>query len=436
MPIHTSTERPSLLRLDVMRNLSLFILAISFLSTQLVWAGSSKEVKVEITGTTMGSIPFKVVVVCDPTESEAEELKSAVIDSLESVNRRMSTYRQDSDVSQFNTSLSTDWLPVNEETASVVERALEISRQTDGAFDITVGSAVNAWKFGPDKSEFHPLDSNRVNELKQSVGYQYVLVRKNPPALKKTIPEVKIDLSAIAKGYSVDRTTAVIKAMGYTRMMVEVGGEVAAFGDRSGGGGWIVGVEQPNQEKKRMVLRKLELVNATVATSGDYRNFYQVQGKRYSHSIDPKTCRPVTHDLAAASVIAADCMTADALATAAMVMGTTKAHQCAERERFSLLTFQRSGKQIAQKLTGDYPLISHTDDGTNQRNSGSMITTFLSALAIFVLAVIGMAVGAIFANKPVQGSCGGIAAAMNEDGTPSCGVCSKPVSACTLEEVG
>ena len=314
------------------QSITIFFVCILTLLPTTASAQPSIESKVEITGTTMGSIPYKAVVVCDPTESEAVDLKTAVVDSLDTVNRLMSTYQPDSDISRFNRSQSTDWFDVDEETAAVISRALEISRQTDGAFDVTVGPAVNAWKFGPDKSEFQPPTDDAISELKEVIGYKNLSVRKSPPAIKKSIANLEIDLSAIAKGYAVDRVADSIAKLGYDRAMVEVGGEVIASGQRANGGPWIVGVEQPDQTNSKTVVRKLELDNAAVATSGDYRNFYEYQGKRYSHTIDPKTLRPVNHSLATASVIAKDCMTADALATAAMVMGAEKAHAFRRRE--------------------------------------------------------------------------------------------------------
>ena len=213
--------------------LTLFIACTLTLITTAAIAQPSAESKVEITGTTMGSIPYKAVVVCDPNESEADALKSAVVDSLETVNRLMSTYQPDSDISRFNRSESTDWFDVDSETALVISRSLAISRQTDGAFDITVGPAVNAWKFGPDKSEFKPPTDEKISELKNRTGYKNLSVRDTPPAIKKSIANLEIDLSAIAKGYAVDRVAKAISKLGYDRAMVEVGGEVIATASAS-----------------------------------------------------------------------------------------------------------------------------------------------------------------------------------------------------------
>jgi len=409
----------------------------------LVQSSDRPEVQVEIRGITMGKIPYKVLVVADPPQKEQITIQKAVTGALDSVNELMSTYRPDSDVSRFNDSTSTDWFDVDAETAVVVSRAIEISRLTDGAFDITIGPAVNAWKFGPQKGPFKPLTDDEVSKLRTLTGFSKLDVRMSPPSLKKSISELKIDLSAIAKGYAVDRVGDAIRELDYSRYLVEVGGEVIVSGERSGGGNWIVEIEEPETdatESSDAAPRKATLENLAVATSGDYRNFHQYEGRRYSHTIDPTTCRPVDHSLSSASIASNDCMTADAWATAAMVMGTETAHKKAAESGIAILTLTRNDGRYDQKITGDYPLVtetlsaSSTTETGSKRNTNSVVSTFLAALAVFLLAVVGMAIGAIVADKPVTGSCGGIAAAVGDDGESSCMVCSKPVTECTLPD--
>jgi len=200
-----------------------------------------------------------------------------------------------------------------------------------------------------------------VAELKTLTGYSKLDVRLSPPALKKSISELKIDLSAIAKGYAVDQVGTAIRELDFSRYLVEVGGEVTVSGERSGGGNWIVAIEEPDTDSGQRSAsgpRKVSLKDLAIATSGDYRNFHEHEGRRYSHTIDPTTCRPVDHSLTSASIAANDCMTADAWATAAMVMGTEKAHKIAADNGVSILTLTGSDHQYDQKITGDYPLVT------------------------------------------------------------------------------
>ena len=425
----------------------------SFTALLLTWfvlVGSANALQtVEVSGRTMGPIQFKVLV---NTKDEAPEkltaIKTTVDGSLQRVNELMSTYLEDSDISKFNRSDSTDWQSVDSETAKVVARALEISELTEGAFDPTVGPAVNAWNFGPNRKEQPSVPSEKkIGELKSIVGYQTIEVRSEPPSIRKQNPKVQIDLSAIAKGYAVDRVGESLSELGYQNYMVVVGGEVTTRGERSSGGPWNVAIEKPDasllhETPDKRQDRVIKLSNKAVATSGDYRNFYEFEGKRYSHTIDPKTCQPVEHDMAIASVIADDCMTADALATAVMVLGQEKGAAICEKLGFPLLTIERSADDDEDSRTtasSDFPPDTSAKripegKGSKTTSSGggeSILPVFLATFCVFCLFVLGMAVGAIFNNKPVTGSCGGIGNMENEDGEDVCGICSKPTVDCT-----
>ena len=402
----------------------------------------------------MGPIPFKVLVVTDDSEPEKlKAIQSAVNESLQRVNELMSTYLEDSDISKFNRSNSDSWLSVDTETAAVVARALEICELTDGAFDPTVGPLVNAWNFGPDKQEVPRLPKpEEIDKLRSLVGYENISVRSDPPAIRKNNPEAQLDLSAIAKGYAVDRVGQTLEELGYENFMVEVGGEVTTRGERASGGPWNVAVEKPDSANgmndSQRAHRVVQLSGRAVATSGDYRNFIDIEGERYSHTIDPKTGRPVTHNLSIASVVADDCMTADALATAVMVMGRGKGSELCTKLGCPLLTISRSDSEDGlplvtaasdsfpiprdtEQLTQTPPDEEDSESGTAASSSRSeILPVFVATFVVFCLMILGMAVGAIFNNKPVTGSCGGIANMTNSDGEEVCGICSKPTIDC------
>ena len=396
------------------------------------------EVPFEITGRTMGPIRYSVVIAHHPDSVSPVALQAKVDASLERVNGLMSTYIAESDVSRFNSSSSIEFQNVESETAIVVARALEISKQTDGAFDITVGPAVNLWNFGPQKSNVKLPSRASIDAVKRVVGFQHLDVRLDPPAIKKSIPALKIDLSAIAKGYAVDQVGKMLENVGCEKFMVEVGGEIMTRGERFDGGGWRIGVERPT-EAGRVVDSIAEISDRALATSGDYRNSFEHDGKRYSHTIDPQTCRPVTHMLASACVVANDCMTADAVATAVMVMGAKRGRELCERLGVEYLLVERDtdfGQDLTEFVSPGFPLQVKPVNVNSEGNSeGQAIwPTFVGAAIVFGIAVLAMAVGSIFANKPVTGSCGGIANMTNEDGESDCGVCSKPTTDCVEAE--
>lgn len=274
------------------------------------------------------------------------EMQQFVSDELLRVNQQMSTYLKDSEISRFNASSSTDWFDVSVETASVVDLSLHISSLSHGAFDVTVGPLVNLWGFGADKSRKTIPSESEIEAAKASVGYRNLAVQFEPPALKKSNAALQVDLSAIAKGHGVDRVAGLFRKHGISNYFIEIGGEVFAQGYRLDGRPWQVGIEAP-LENKQSIHSIIGLSGAAMATSGDYRNFFEADGQRFSHTIDPTTGRPVTHSLASASVVCDSCALADAIATCMMVLGFERGSQLAETENWAVLLMQRNENQIS-----------------------------------------------------------------------------------------
>ncbi|MBC8867973.1 MAG: FAD:protein FMN transferase, partial [Planctomycetes bacterium] len=269
---------------------------------------------------------------------------------LKYINDRMSTYLPESEISRFNQTQNDDWFEVSPETAAVLGEALEISEKTAGAFDVTVGPLVNLWSFGPEgRHEEIPTD-DEIEKAKADVGFRHVEVRSSPPALRKTFPDAYVDLSAIAKGYAVDEVARVMDGLGITRYMVEIGGEVRTRGRKQDGTFWRIGIEKP-VSTARVLQHIVELEDRALATSGDYRNFLEKDGQRYSHTIDPRTGRPVEHNLASASVISDNCTFADAMATALTVMGPDEAFRYATNNDIDVLLIIRVPDGFEVKTT-------------------------------------------------------------------------------------
>lgn len=253
------------------------------------------------------------------TLAEARSLQVDVEGELANINRRMSTYLPRSDLSIFSAAAIDTAVEVDAKTAIVVDRALSIAQQTGGFFDPTVAQLVDLWGFGPTPRNARTPNSAEIEKLLSEVGYEAVSIDMVNHTLSKSAPR-SLDLSAIAKGYAVDRVADVIEASGFESYLVEVGGEMRMKGVKPDKSKWRIAIEKPTPEA-REPFRVLELDNFAVATSGDYRNFYELDGKRYSHTINPKTGYPVEHDLASVSVVMLQCMDADAYATAFMAMG-------------------------------------------------------------------------------------------------------------------
>ena len=271
-------------------------------------------------GDTMGTT-YEVTVVADPEyDVRFPFLHSRIALTLGRIDEAMSTWQPESELSRFNRSATTDPFPASPDTVAVFQHALTVSALTGGAFDITVGPLVDAWGFGPPgQPPAAPIDAE-LARLRERVGWQQLEVDESAPAIRKHAPEVSADLSALAKGYAVDQVAELLEREGFSNHLVEVGGELRAAGQNTNGEAWRVGIERPTAGPPT-VYRTVTLTSHALATSGDYRNTYLLDGQRVSHTIDPRTGRPVTHALASVSVIDPLCVRADALATGLMVLG-------------------------------------------------------------------------------------------------------------------
>jgi len=275
-------------------------------------------------------------------------LQSQVDELLENINDQMSTWRPDSELSRFNESQGPDWFPVSSETARVVEAAAAVSELSGGAFDVTVGPIVNLWGFGPERSDAGPPSDQTIGATLKRVGYRKIEVRASPSALRKHDPGVYVDLSAIAKGFAVDAIARLLDERQIPSYLVEIGGELRARGSKPDGSPWKVAIERP-LPGERSIQAVMALHDNAIATSGDYRNYVEKGGKRYSHTINPRTGRPITHGLASVSIIASSAMRADALATAIMVMGPEEGYRLALREGLAAqLIIRTEGRFQAQ----------------------------------------------------------------------------------------
>ncbi|MDX1399263.1 MAG: FAD:protein FMN transferase [Oceanospirillum sp.] len=259
----------------------------------------------------------------------AEGIKNTLVD----VDLKMSTYKQHSELSRFNQTSVGQWFPVSADTAVVVEEALQIAAESGGVFDPTIGPLVNLWGFGPDlKPDQVPSEAELALAFER-VGYRSVAVKgveSDAPSLRKD-KNIYLDLSAIAKGYGVDQVARYLDRQGFHNYLVEVGGELRLKGRKPDGTTWKIAIEKPSTSGQ-VVQEVLALTNVSVATSGGYRNYFEADGQRFSHTINPLTGRPITHKLASVTVLHRSCATADAMATALMVMGPEKGLEFAREQ--------------------------------------------------------------------------------------------------------
>ncbi|UZE94734.1 FAD:protein FMN transferase [Alkalimarinus alittae] len=335
---------------------SIVILAGLFISgCDLIADSDSKENKsvtsehiYEISGPIMGS-SYHIKVVLTPDEGVLENLRVGVSDSLIRVDRLMSTYKPDSEISRFNSSPQNEWFAVSPETFEVIELGQLISQRSAGSYDMTVGPLVNSWGFGPTGKPVKIPDEDQLQNVLTRVGFTHLTLDAETRSISKSA-DIYLDLSSIAKGYAVDVVANFLELQGVNNFLVEVGGEIRANGFKPNKEPWRLAIESPTAEE-RSIYKVIELTNAGLATSGDYRNYYEENGVRYSHTINPLTGMPVQHTLTSVSVVRPTSAEADAMATMFMVMGPEKGFQFAVDNNIAAYFIFRSDSGFKSQST-------------------------------------------------------------------------------------
>jgi thiamine biosynthesis lipoprotein len=275
---------------------------------------------------------------------ESKDLSAAITRALDDVNNSLSMFNKQSTIAKVN---NNEVVQLDSLFLTVWNVGQEVSRSTDGAFDMTVAPLVDLWGFGLKNREI--VTDAEVDSLRQYVGYD--LVQLEDGLLRKTYPQMRIDAGAIAKGYACDVVADTLEAYGCTDFCIEIGGELVVKGHNSKGVNWHIAINKPVEDSTCVnseIQEVVELTNCGMATSGNYRNYYELDGKRYSHTIDPRSGYPVRHNLLSATIVAPDCMTADAWATACMVAGLDKAKEWIEAndDLKGYLIYEENGKMI------------------------------------------------------------------------------------------
>ena len=312
----------------------------------LVWLTGCAErapVEVHLQGATMGTTYN--VKFAPSTSIDNADLHDQIDQALVRVNALMSTYDPKSELSLLNQHTSSEPYALSKETRLVIKEAIRLAKSTDGALDVTIGPVVNLWGFGPTKRPDVVPDPQVVADTLMKVGIDKVELTDD--AIIKYEPELFIDLSTIAKGYGVDAVSELLEANGLTDYLVEIGGEMRVAGNKLNGKPWAIAIEKP-VSNERAWQSVIEVGNNAVATSGDYRNYYEQDGIRYSHLIDPTNGYPIKHNLVSVSVIHPSAMTADGLATALNVMGTDKAKAYAELNDIAVLLIAKQGDEFVE----------------------------------------------------------------------------------------
>jgi thiamine biosynthesis lipoprotein len=289
-----------------------------------------------------GTFSVKIVTPQDELETPGlHDVDRALRSTLDRIEGLMSTWDPDSELSRFNRSTSLEPFRVSPETSDVFKWSIDVGRLTGGALDVTIGPLVDAWGFGPTAPRSSLPTDAEIARLRQAIGPDKIELNPESLTVRKTRPDVRCDLSSIVPGYAADRLWTELAGRGFTDFLIDVGGEIRTRGRNATGAPWRVAIERPSSSGDA-IQRLVPISNLAITTAGDYRKYREVEGQRVTHIIDPRTGRPISHRLAAVTVIDELAVRADGLDTALMVLGADEGFALAKKLNLAALFIERT----------------------------------------------------------------------------------------------
>lgn len=328
---------------------SIFLLA-SFISLSGCQSQSSET---ELTGSIQGTT-YHLKIVRNERNVDINQLRTLVEQTFNNIDVKLSNYREDSEISRLNQQKTSDWLPVSAEVSELIDIARQVYERSQGCYDLTVKPIFDLWGFS--KHENRVPSQDEIDNVLQHVGMPRIEVDRSNSRIRKLDPEVKIDLSSIAQGYTVATTANLLESQGIQNYLVEIGGEIKVKGYNAKGNPWRVAIEKPSPFSREIQkILDIHQTNGTaIMTAGTYRNFFAENGHTYSHILNPKTGSPVTHHLLSVTVLHEDPTWADAWDTALLCVGEIEAAKIAEAEHLKVLLIYQEGEALKEYMTSEF----------------------------------------------------------------------------------